>query len=119
MTSVVEGIAATGVVAGLVVAAGFCVAGLVVATGIVVAGLVVAATDVVVGLAVFSGPNISPMHGFLVFLRSLTQFVPTLVKFTAQSQRHDVSPLTQHPLYVGLSHCTHPRSSGVQVADRL
>jgi len=109
MTSVVEGI--EGVVERLEVAAGVVV-GLVVeslveATGIVVvclevAGLVVAATDVVVGLVVFpgGGPNISSLHGFLVFIRSFTQFVPTLVKFTAQSQRHGASPLTQHPLYI-------------------
>jgi hypothetical protein len=100
---VVEGIAvvlATGVVESLVVAAGV-VESLVVATG-VVAGLVVAATDVVVGLVVFSGggPKISSLHGFLVFFRSFTQFVPTLVKFTAQSHRHGVGPLTQHPLYM-------------------
>ena len=109
----------TGMATGVVVAGiDVVVAGL----GVVMAGLdvVMAGLNVVItGSVAGGGPNISPGHGFLVFFRSFTQSLPTLVKFAAQSHWQGVVPLTQHPLYMTASHFTHPRSYDVQVADHL
>jgi len=108
----------TGMTAVVVAGLGVVMAGLgvvMVGLGVVMAGIVVGGGPNISSMP----PNISPMHGFLVFLRSGTHPLPTLVKLAAQSHWQGVVPLTQHPLYMTTLHRAHPRSYDVQGAYHL